>query len=186
MKIGKTVTKRKLAANRRNAKLSTGPRTERGKSIVRFNATKLGLSAKHVVIPCLEGESELFPGLLASLIEEYSPVGPTESRLVLVLAESLMRMDRVTRAEKATALLQTRRDTEALNPFEVETAARVLLEILTNAQEEIDSTGTLSTAAYDLTLRSMMRVCPRFTYHRILEHQEKLLSEVRIDDEFLA
>ena len=51
MRCNKTVTPRKIEANRKNAKRSTGPRTERGKSIAKFNAVTLGLFAKHVVIP---------------------------------------------------------------------------------------------------------------------------------------
>jgi hypothetical protein len=38
-------SQRKIESNRRNAKLSTGPKTERGKAASRVNATKHGLSA---------------------------------------------------------------------------------------------------------------------------------------------
>jgi hypothetical protein len=51
----KTVTARKIEANRRNAKCSTGPRTERGKGNSKFNAVTLGLFAKHVAIPMCDG-----------------------------------------------------------------------------------------------------------------------------------
>jgi len=47
MGVKKTVTEKALAANRRNAKRSTGPRTERGKNISRFNAVTTGLFAEH-------------------------------------------------------------------------------------------------------------------------------------------
>jgi hypothetical protein len=55
MRCPKSVTPRKIEANRSNAKRSTGPRTECGKSIARFNAMTLGLFAKHVVIPGCDG-----------------------------------------------------------------------------------------------------------------------------------
>src|SRR5258705_4876087 len=55
VKHRKTVTKKKIEANRRNARRSTGPRTERGKRNSRFNALTLGLFAKHVVIPICDG-----------------------------------------------------------------------------------------------------------------------------------
>ena len=50
MRLGaRTMTKAKIDANRQNSKRSTGPRTERGKRIARFNAVTLGLFAKHIV-----------------------------------------------------------------------------------------------------------------------------------------
>lgn len=49
----KKVTEKKLAANRQNAKQSTGPRTERGKSFSKFNPIKYALFAKYIVIPIL-------------------------------------------------------------------------------------------------------------------------------------
>jgi len=50
MRCSKTVTARKIEANRANAAHSTGPRTERGKRNAKFNAVTLGLFARHVVI----------------------------------------------------------------------------------------------------------------------------------------
>lgn len=44
-------TPKQIAANRRNAKKSTGPRTPAGKSNVRLNALKHGLTAQSVVLP---------------------------------------------------------------------------------------------------------------------------------------
>ena len=47
-------TKKQLEANRRNAQLSTGPRTEQGKAIARMNALKHGVDSQYEVI---SGES---------------------------------------------------------------------------------------------------------------------------------
>ena len=68
-----TVTEKKLAANRLNAKRSTGPRTERGKNTSRFNAATLGLFAKEVVIPICDGDgsADQFSELLADLEQEF-------------------------------------------------------------------------------------------------------------------
>ena len=81
----KTVTELKLAANRRNAQRSTGPRTERGKNTSKFNAVITGLFAKHVVIPLCDGEGseEQFAQLLADLKQEFRPEGPLEELYVL-------------------------------------------------------------------------------------------------------
>ena len=55
MRCPKSVSPLKIEANRRNAKHSTGPRTERGKRNSKFNAVTLGLFAKHVTIPICDG-----------------------------------------------------------------------------------------------------------------------------------
>ena len=71
----KTVTPKKLQANRLNAKSSTGPRTERGKRNSRFNAVTLGLFAKHVVIPFCDGDKAErdFQSLLDEIHQEFNP-----------------------------------------------------------------------------------------------------------------
>jgi hypothetical protein len=45
-----TTTKR-MAANRRNAQKSTGPKTPEGKAVVRLNAMKHGLLSREVLLP---------------------------------------------------------------------------------------------------------------------------------------
>lgn len=77
MKITKTVTEKKLVANRQNAQQSTGPRTDIGKSNARFNAVTLGLFAKHVVVPMCDGDGSKveFRRLVADLQQEFQPVG---------------------------------------------------------------------------------------------------------------
>ena len=41
--MAKKVSKKQQAANRRNSKKSTGPKTAKGKNVVKFNAVKHGL-----------------------------------------------------------------------------------------------------------------------------------------------
>src|SRR4051812_18596608 len=45
----KMVSEKRVAANRRNALLSTGPRTKQGKAVSRMNALRHGLLARQVV-----------------------------------------------------------------------------------------------------------------------------------------
>ena len=84
VRCSKAVTLKKIEANRKNAKRSTGPRTERGKSIARFNAVTLGLFARHVVIPICDGykPERDFQSLLDSLHQDFQPVGFYEEWLV--------------------------------------------------------------------------------------------------------
>jgi hypothetical protein len=76
-------TQKQIAANRSNAQLSTGPRTEQGKAISRMNALKSGIDA---VNEAASGES---PAVLAALSDEYDhefqPIGLVERLLVDIL-----------------------------------------------------------------------------------------------------
>ena len=44
-------TREQIAANRKNAKKSTGPKSEAGKDRARFNGLRHGLRAEEVVLP---------------------------------------------------------------------------------------------------------------------------------------
>ncbi|MBL8174228.1 MAG: hypothetical protein JNK48_06140 [Bryobacterales bacterium] len=62
-----------LDANRANARLSTGPLSQEGKSTVSHNALKHGLSAKYV--PLSDSERPQFEALETSLRNEIQPAG---------------------------------------------------------------------------------------------------------------
>src|SRR5256885_15587050 len=87
-------TLKQIEANRRNAVLSTGPKTPEGKAAVRLNALRHGLRARTVVLP---GEkSEAFQQLCDDLEAEWQPQTPTEQLYVEQMAVSqwkLRRMD---------------------------------------------------------------------------------------------
>ena len=76
----KPTSLKKVEANRRNARLSTGPRTEHGKRAVARNAIKHGLLARQVVITAGDGEEDLqeFEALLDRIWQECEPVGVLE------------------------------------------------------------------------------------------------------------
>lgn len=96
------MTNNKLLANRRNALLSTGPRSAEGRARSSKNALAHGLYAV-AVVPAL-GET---PAALAALCAEVRlvlhPEGVLEERLCDRVALILLRLDRVTRFEAATA-----------------------------------------------------------------------------------
>jgi hypothetical protein len=88
---------KRIEANRRNALLSTGPRTADGKAIVARNAVRHGLRAQHVLIA---GESlEEFDRLHEAMIAEQVPVGVLEHELVEKIVVSLWRLKRARRIE---------------------------------------------------------------------------------------
>ena len=65
---------RKIEANRRNAKKSTGPKTSRGKTISSWNSTRHGLLAERLPwIP--DKDKKHFARLLSSLRPDLEPVG---------------------------------------------------------------------------------------------------------------
>ena len=76
-------TQKQIQANRSNAQLSTGPRTEQGKAISRMNALKTGIDARN------EAASGEDPAALAALAAEYDhefqPIGLVERLLVDIL-----------------------------------------------------------------------------------------------------
>jgi hypothetical protein len=86
-----------ISANRRNAKKSTGPRTEPGKAASRLNALKTGIDARSHVIP---GED---PGDLEALtIEHYDrfqPAAPEQRFLVDALVAADWQLRRLRKAE---------------------------------------------------------------------------------------
>ena len=92
----RTMTPRRLEANRRNAARSTGPRTDRGKAAVALNHLQHGLLAEGII----PGEApELLAGLRADLAADLHPVGTLENALLDRVALCLWRLRRVHRVE---------------------------------------------------------------------------------------
>ena len=90
------VSARKLAANRRNALKSTGPRTPEGKRISSMNALKHGLRSERVLRE-LESRTDLaeaFARLREELKRELLPIGSTEQLLVERIVEYAWKLRR--------------------------------------------------------------------------------------------
>ena len=104
---------RQIEANRRNARLSTGPVTEEGKSRSRRNAVRHGLTAE-TVIDALE-DTDDYAAFEMAVTADYEAQSAVERELVLRLASLLWRLRRATTIEtglfklQAQHLLQFRR-----------------------------------------------------------------------------
>ncbi len=113
-------TNAQIKANRNNAKKSTGPRTEEGKTRASKNALKHGLLARDTVLP---GENPAeFDRQLSALEADIQPANSLEFELVRQIADSQWRMRRLTRLETgflAAALDETRRYMEKRRPDEL-------------------------------------------------------------------
>ena len=84
---------RKAAANRENAKRSTGPKTKSGKDISCRNAVTHGLTGQAVVLPY--EDAALYDRLVQRFGRDYKPVGDREAELVQCLADTQWRLNRI-------------------------------------------------------------------------------------------
>jgi hypothetical protein len=97
---------RQIEANRRNARLSTGPVTEEGKRKSRQNALRHGLTAE-TVIDALE-DAEDYAAFEMAVTGDYDAQSAVERELVLRLASLLWRLRRATAIESGLFKIQAR------------------------------------------------------------------------------
>lgn len=87
----------KIAANRRNALQSTGPRTEAGKAVASCNALRHGLTAEAMVLH--DESAEAFAEFKDALRAAFAPEGEFEERLVERIVVCFWRLRRASRLE---------------------------------------------------------------------------------------
>ena len=97
---------RQIDANRRNARLSTGPVTEEGKKRSRRNAVRHGLTAE-TAIDALE-DAEDYAAFEMAITADYEAQSAVERELVLRLASLLWRLRRATAIESGLFKIQAR------------------------------------------------------------------------------
>jgi hypothetical protein len=97
---------RQIEANRRNARLSTGPKTEEGKRKSRYNALRHGLTAE-TVIDALE-DAEDYAAFEIAVTADYDAQSAVERELVLRLASLLWRLRRATTIESGLFKIQAK------------------------------------------------------------------------------
>src|SRR4051794_10965429 len=93
------VSQRKIDANRRNAKRSTGPRTEEGKDRVKLNALKHGLTARTVVLP--HEDEEAYQRRREAWSKDLNPGGEVAAYLVERAVRISWQLDRADFHERA-------------------------------------------------------------------------------------
>ena len=96
-------SEQRLAANRTNARSSTGPNTARGKSIAARNATRHGLLSTRLLLDDEDGSE--FQSLLGELMGSLHPADAVERLLVERIAVTAWRQQRLVRAETAKLTL---------------------------------------------------------------------------------
>src|SRR5471030_2338430 len=128
-------TERQIAANRQNAKKSTGPKTEDGKLRSRKNAFRHGLTAQ-TVISLVENADE-YADLETLIIADYEPQTTVERLLVERLASLLWRLRRAVTVETGLFELQGKaiRDRRAREQREARTDQLTIFRNIINQDE---------------------------------------------------
>lgn len=93
----------RVAANRANALLSTGPSSAEGKAVASRNATRHGLLSRKLLLD--DEEPEEFQALAADLCQSLCPIGMAEAVLVERIAVTIWRQKRLVHAEAASLAL---------------------------------------------------------------------------------
>jgi hypothetical protein len=97
---------RQIEANRRNARLSTGPVTEEGKKRSQQNGVRHGLTSE-TVIDALE-DAEDYAAFEMAVTADYDAQSAVERELVLRLASLLWRLRRATAIESGLFKIQAK------------------------------------------------------------------------------
>jgi hypothetical protein len=103
----KTMSEKQLRANRANALKSTGPRTEQGRAVSRWNALKHGIFSTEVLIQgshVAEDKNE-FARFGEAFRRQFQPAGPLEQTLVEQIITAQWRLRRVLAAESGEVAL---------------------------------------------------------------------------------
>ena len=181
---------RQIEANRRNARLSTGPITEEGKKRSRQNALRHGLTAE-TVIDALE-DAEDYAAFELAITSDYDAQTAVERELVLRLAGLLWRLRRATAIEsglfkiQANHLLwfrQRRRGSEErkkrIDSMHCSTVGIGEIEDLA-AQVERDSASELADP-YDGVTQSFVRLSnlPTYPLDRLSRYEATLWRQAR-------
>jgi len=88
----KPISEKQLAANRRNAKKSTGATSSTGKRAVSLNAVRHGLAGNVAVLP--DEDLAAHQAFCTELIDEMAPANALELNLAQLIAQDLWRLNR--------------------------------------------------------------------------------------------
>jgi len=144
-------SERQRAANRRNAQLSTGPRTPEGRAISSRNSQQHGVLSQRVTTDV--EENEIYERMLNSFMAEYGPRSETEILLVERLANLFWRERR---------LIQTERSQLSLQQDDVFAAAKAKDQSLTlTDQLLIGRYQTMLTNQINITIAQIERLMQR-------------------------
>jgi hypothetical protein len=108
----RTAINRANGANRRNSRHSTGPRTPAGKQRSSQNALRHGLTAACAVLP--SEDRAAYDAHRRGFFDEYQPATSTETQLVIEVADTSWRLNRIPTLEAA---LLDRADSDIVDAY---------------------------------------------------------------------
>jgi hypothetical protein len=117
---------RQIEANRRNARLSTGPVTDEGKSRSRQNAVRHGLTAETVIVALEDAED--YAAFEMAVTADYDAPSAVERELVLRLASLLWRLRRATAIESGLFKIQARHLLQFRHRRQAQQARQTIIE----------------------------------------------------------
>jgi hypothetical protein len=91
------ISEKQLAANRRNALRSTGPRTDEGKKVAALNARRHNLTGQ--VTAMTDADRIMHDAFSASIVESLAPEGAMETQLAQRVATDSWRLNRLSAVE---------------------------------------------------------------------------------------
>jgi hypothetical protein len=91
------ISEKQLAANRRNAQRSTGPRTEEGKKVSALNARRHTLTGQ--VTAMTDADRIMHDAFSAAIVESLAPEGAMETQLAQRIATDSWRLNRISAVE---------------------------------------------------------------------------------------
>jgi hypothetical protein len=100
------ISEKQLAANRENAQVSTGPKTDEGKAVVAQNARKHGIFCR---ITESGEERTAYEEMQAGLVEGLQPVGQMEHLLVEKIGVDQFRLGRLLAYEAGAVRIEARK-----------------------------------------------------------------------------
>ena len=137
------MSKRRTAANRKNAAHSTGPKSETGKHKSSLNALRHGFTGQVVVLPT-EDRITYFKHTSA-FHNEYHPQGPTETHLVQTLADAAWRLNRLRAIEDNLLTIGLmHQENKGRNPHADHPEASTALAIADGTQNHLRQIAILS------------------------------------------
>jgi hypothetical protein len=91
------ISEKQLAANRRNAEQSTGPRTDAGKNRSSLNARRHNLTGQ--VTAMTDPDRAAFNHFMAGIMKDLAPEGALETQLAQRIAHDHWRLNRCAAVE---------------------------------------------------------------------------------------
>ena len=115
-----------------------------GYELTRYNALRHGILSRYTILPW--ENTEEYKSLLDALVEEHTPVGPTEEHLVEEVAGILWRKRRLRMAENAAF---RRELTEVTSSGQQNARAAALIHLKIDEEATADKTGKINSLEQD-------------------------------------